>query len=108
MTLSVGGRDFVYMKLSPKRFIPCNSLIGLIDKIEVKHCHLDSEIVLSKENFAPTTVSASWLPFVRVALQDPRVVDYFELRRVASPPKFLKLPFIRQFSISEGIKVYYV
>ena len=96
--------------LSSRRFVPCEKfVIHSYEKFEVENCHYDSEIELLEEHhFHQTASSVTWLPFVRAALQDSRVVDYFEMKREASPPKFLKLPFIRQFSISEGIKVYYV
>ena len=48
--------------------------------------------------------SPAWYPYSRLALRDPRVTTFLQERRRPANSKFLALPFIKQFALSDGRK----
>ena len=46
----------------------------------------------------------AWYPYSSLALRDPRVAAFLQERRRPANTKFLALPFIKQFALSDGRK----
>ena len=99
--------NFIYMRRGNSSFLPSNaieieSMGGTFKTINVKHPDSKTIQQIDLHKKSPEMQKEFWYKWTELVLKDTRVKKYFEQERIMAERKYLQLPFIQHFSLTDG------
>ena len=105
--IQIDVEHFLYIKRSENTFLPSHTIkigsSGAFKTINVKLQESETSQQIHLHKMSSEMLKEPWYRSTQLALKDKRVEKYLERERKMADRKFLELPFIQHFSLTNGI-----
>ena len=104
--VQIDVENFIYIKRGNNSFLASNAIeiesMGTFKTINVKQ--IDSETIqqIDLHKKSSEMLKESWYKWTELVLEDIRVKKYLQQERTMAERKYLQLPFIQHFSLTDG------
>ena len=104
LVFEIDNYSFIFKRVSTLKYRACNDIElneGDISSFIIKQTCDTSEDFFIENNHKDESLPV-WYDYVKLAVGDKRIQHFLESRRMLAESKYLELPFVKQFSMTEG------
>ena len=104
--IQIDVESFVYIRTGNRSFLPSNASekvsLGTFKTIKAIQHDSKTKKQIDLHKMSPEMLTESWYSWTELVLEDTRVQNYLERERIVAERKYLELPFIQHFSLTDG------